>query len=79
VLYVKRKYLVKANKKYRLLLNIPLLFTFIFVYKVMIAILYQKVPSDSKFNLLLEQSSVDQHFSNKVLRGVGGLEKNYVN
>jgi hypothetical protein len=45
----------------------------------MIAILYQKVPSDSKFNLLLEQSSVDQHFSNKVLRGVGGLEKNYVN
>jgi hypothetical protein len=49
VLDVKRKYLVKANKKYRLLLNIPLLFTFIFVYKVMITILYQKVPSDSKF------------------------------
>jgi hypothetical protein len=64
VLDVKRKYLVKANKKYRLLLNIPLLFTFIFVYKVMIAILYRKVPSDSKFNLLLEQSSGDQHFSN---------------
>ena len=64
VLDVKRKYLVKANKKYRLILNIPLLFTFIFVYKVMIAILYQKVPSNSKFNLLLEQSSGDQHFSN---------------
>jgi hypothetical protein len=30
VLDVKRKYLVKANKKYRLLLSIPLLFTFIF-------------------------------------------------
>jgi hypothetical protein len=53
-----------ANKKYRLLLNKPLLITFIFVYKVMIAILYQKVPSDSKFNLLLEQSSSDQDFSN---------------
>jgi hypothetical protein len=37
---------LKANKKYRLLLNIPLQFTFIFAYKVMIAILSQKVFSD---------------------------------
>jgi hypothetical protein len=78
VLNVKRKYLVKANKKYKLLLNIHLLFTFIFVYKVMIAVLYQKVPSDSKLNLLLEQSSGDQHFSNSVLRGVGASEKKYM-
>lgn len=75
MLDVKRKYLVKANKKYRLLLNIPLLSTFIFVYKVMIAILYQKVPSDSKFNLLLEQSSGVQHFSSLVLRGGGSGKK----
>jgi hypothetical protein len=54
VLDVRRKYLVKANKNYRLLLSIPLHFTFIFAYKVMIAILSQKVLSDSKFNLLLE-------------------------
>ena len=38
----------------------------------MIAILYQKVPSDSKFNLLLEQSSGVQHFSSLVLRGGSG-------
>ena len=38
----------------------------------MIAIFYQKVPSDSKFNLLLEQSSGVQHISSLVLRGGGG-------
>jgi len=46
----------------------------------MIAIFYQKVPSDSKFNLLLEQSSGVQHFSSLGGgRGGGCLEKNYMN
>ena len=78
VLDVKRKYLVKANKKYRLLLNIPLLFTFIFVYKVMIAVLYQKVPSDSKFNLIYFWNSppVINISQIKFWGGWGHLKKN---